>query len=36
MRREGRAERYLKIGGAWRDHWMYAKTAEEHAPRYLI
>lgn len=35
MRREGRAERYLRIAGAWRDHWMYAKTAEEHAFRYL-
>jgi [ribosomal protein S5]-alanine N-acetyltransferase len=36
MRREGKAERYLKIAGAWRDHWMYAKTAEEHTPRYLL
>lgn len=35
MRREGRAERYLKIAGEWRDHWMYAKTVEEHTPRYL-
>lgn len=35
MRREGKAERYLQIAGAWRDHWMYAKTAEEHTPRYL-
>lgn len=35
MRREGRAERYLKIAGAWRDHWMYAKTVDEHAMHYL-
>lgn len=35
MRREGRARRYLKIAGRWQDHWMYAKTAEEHTFRYL-
>ena len=35
MRREGRSERYLKIAGQWRDHWMYAKTVEEHTLRYL-
>lgn len=35
MRREGCARRYLKIAGQWQDHWMYAKTAEEHMPRYL-
>ncbi len=35
MRREGRAERYLQIAGAWRDHVMFAKTAEEHAFVYL-
>lgn len=35
MRREGVADRYLKIAGTWRDHLMYAKTFEEHTPRYL-
>lgn len=35
MRREGLAKRYLKIDGVWRDHLMYATTAEEHTPRYL-
>lgn len=30
FRYEGLAERYLKIAGAWRNHRMYAKTAEEH------
>ena len=30
MRREGMALRYLHIGGAWRDHIMFAITAEEH------
>lgn len=35
MRLEGRAERYLEIAGAWRDHLMYAKTVEEHQLRYL-
>ncbi|MFG0286332.1 MAG: GNAT family N-acetyltransferase [Phycisphaerales bacterium JB039] len=30
MRREGLALRYLHIGGAWRDHIMFARTAEEH------
>lgn len=35
MRREGYAERYLRIGDVWQDHVMYAKTAEEHAFRYL-
>lgn len=35
FRREGLAERYLQIAGAWQDHLMYAKTAEEHALRYL-
>ena len=28
-REEGFAQRYLLIGGAWRDHVMYAITAEE-------
>ena len=32
-REEGFAERYLLIGGEWRDHVMYAITAEE-APRH--
>lgn len=36
MRREGLAERYLKIAGQWQDHVMYAKTAEEHEVRYLV
>jgi ribosomal-protein-alanine N-acetyltransferase len=36
MRREGMARRYLKIAGEWRDHLMYAKTAEEHTPTYLL
>lgn len=35
MRREGHARRYLKIAGRWQDHWMYAKTVEEHTLRYL-
>ncbi len=30
-REEGFAERYLLIGGTWRDHVMYAITAEEAA-----
>ncbi|HVL89978.1 MAG TPA: GNAT family protein [Actinomycetota bacterium] len=29
MRREGLALRYLLINGAWRDHYLYAITAEE-------
>ncbi len=29
FRREGLARRYLHIGGAWRDHFTYAMTAEE-------
>ena len=33
MRREGVALRYLHIGGAWRDHIMFARTAEEHGPQ---
>jgi [ribosomal protein S5]-alanine N-acetyltransferase len=35
FRREGLAERYLKIAGAWQDHVMFAKTAEEHRFAYL-
>ena len=30
FRREGLAQRYLQIAGAWRDHLMFATTAEEH------
>lgn len=33
FRREGLARRYLHINGAWRDHFMYATTAEERPPR---
>lgn len=29
FRREGLFERYLDVAGAWRDHWVYALTAEE-------
>ncbi|MCX2738385.1 GNAT family N-acetyltransferase [Pontibacter anaerobius] len=29
FRREGMAERYLKINGAWRNHYLYALTSEE-------
>jgi [ribosomal protein S5]-alanine N-acetyltransferase len=35
LRKEGRAKRYLKIAGRWQDHWMYAKTVEEHSLKYL-
>jgi ribosomal-protein-alanine N-acetyltransferase len=35
MRREGLAQRYLKIAGDWRDHLMFAKTAEEHRFTHL-
>jgi ribosomal-protein-alanine N-acetyltransferase len=35
FRLEGTALRYLQINGRWQDHLMFAKTAEEHAPRYL-
>lgn len=35
MRREGLAERYLRIAGRWQDHLMYAKTVEEHRFVYL-
>ena len=31
LRREGYYERYLDIGGGWRDHLSYAITAEELA-----
>jgi len=30
FRREGLAARYLRIAGAWQDHVMFAKLAEEH------
>jgi ribosomal-protein-alanine N-acetyltransferase len=30
FRKEGVAERYLRIAGKWQDHVMYARTAEEH------
>lgn len=35
LRLEGRARAYLQIAGRWEDHLMFAKTAEEHALRYL-
>jgi ribosomal-protein-alanine N-acetyltransferase len=35
FRLEGTALRYLAIAGRWQDHLMFAKTAEEHTPRYL-
>jgi ribosomal-protein-alanine N-acetyltransferase len=35
FRREGLAERYLRIAGEWQDHLMYARTVEEHSFRYF-
>ncbi|MBL8764726.1 MAG: GNAT family N-acetyltransferase [Phycisphaerae bacterium] len=35
FRREGLARAMLRIAGAWRDHVMTAKLAEEHRPVYL-
>ena len=35
FRREGLAQRYLRIAGEWQDHIMYAKTIEEHVFKYL-
>lgn len=32
FRREGLARAMLKIAGHWRDHYNYAKLAEEHTP----
>ena len=33
FRREGLAKDYLKIAGAWQDHFMFAKLADEHAEK---
>jgi [ribosomal protein S5]-alanine N-acetyltransferase len=33
FREEGLAKGYLNIDGAWRDHLLFAKLAEEHAPQ---
>jgi [ribosomal protein S5]-alanine N-acetyltransferase len=33
FRKEGFAPRYLKIGGRWRDHELWAITAEERRGR---
>lgn len=30
FRREGYAERYLRIAGTWEDHVLFARTREEH------
>jgi [ribosomal protein S5]-alanine N-acetyltransferase len=35
FRREGLAERYLKIADVWQDHVMFACTVEEHIFTYL-
>lgn len=35
FRREGLALRYVKIAGAWQDHIIYAKLADEHRPLYV-
>jgi [ribosomal protein S5]-alanine N-acetyltransferase len=35
FRREGYARRYLKIGGRWRDHEMWAVLAEDLHARSL-
>lgn len=36
FREEGRAERYLQIGGAWEDHLIYGLTAEEWRPASVL
>jgi len=36
LRREGYHERYLDIGGAWRDHLSFAITAEEISPGTVL
>jgi len=33
FRQEGRAERYLKLAGAWQDHLLFALTADEWPAR---
>jgi [ribosomal protein S5]-alanine N-acetyltransferase len=35
FRREGLAKKMLKINGAWQDHVMHAKLADEHVGRYV-
>ena len=32
FRREGLLKGYLKINGAWQDHFLYARTAEDNRP----
>lgn len=36
LRQEGIAEKYLKIDGEWRDHVLFAITAEEWKPSTLL
>jgi len=36
LRQEGYYQRYLDIGGAWRDHLAFAVTSEEIADRPLL
>ena len=33
--REGLCRRYLQIAGAWQDHALFAKLADEHVLRFL-
>jgi ribosomal-protein-alanine N-acetyltransferase len=35
FRKEGLAQKYLKIAGQWQDHVMFAKVVDEHRPTYL-